>query len=52
MYLFFIYFFIFGCVGSLLLHVGFLCCSEWGLLFVEVRGLLTAVSSLAVEHGL
>ena len=27
-------------------------CGEWGLLFVEVCGLLTAVASLVVEHGL
>ena len=27
-------------------------CSKWGLLFVVVRGLLTAVVSLVVEHGL
>ena len=27
-------------------------CSEQGLLFVEVRGLLTAVASLVAEHGL
>ena len=27
-------------------------CGEWELLFVVVRGLLTAVASLAVEHGL
>ena len=27
-------------------------CSEWGLLFVEVRGLLIAVASLVVEHEL
>ena len=27
-------------------------CREWGLLFVAVRGLLIAVASLAVEHGL
>ena len=27
-------------------------CSEQGLLFVAVRGFLTAVASLAVEHGL
>ena len=26
-------------------------CSEWGLLFVAVRGLLIAVASLVVEHG-
>ena len=27
-------------------------CSEWGLLFVAVRGLLIAVASLVPEHGL
>ena len=27
-------------------------CGEWGLLFVAVRGLLTGVASLVVEHGL
>ena len=27
-------------------------CSEWGLLFVAVRGLLFAVASLVAEHGL
>ena len=27
-------------------------CSEWGLLFVVVRGLLIAVASLVEEHGL
>ena len=27
-------------------------CGEWGLLFVGVRGLLIAVASLVVEHGL
>ena len=27
-------------------------CGEQGLLFVAVRGLLTAVASLVVEHGL
>ena len=27
-------------------------CSEWGLLFVVVRGLLIAVASLVAEHGL
>ena len=38
--------FIFCCVGSLLLRAGL------GLLFVVVRGLLTAVASLVAEHGL
>ena len=27
-------------------------CGEWGLLFVVVRGLLTAVASLVAERGL
>ena len=27
-------------------------CSEWGLLFIAVCGLLIAVASLVVEHGL
>ena len=27
-------------------------CGEWGLLFVAVRGILIAVASLVVEHGL
>ena len=27
-------------------------CGEWGLLFVAVCGLLTAVASLVAEHGL
>ena len=27
-------------------------CSEWVLLFVAVRGLLTVVASLVAEHGL
>ena len=39
--------------------LGLRCCaqafssrSEWGLLFIVVRGLLTAVASLVAEHGL
>ena len=60
-YLFFFYFifliylfylFIFGCVGSSLLRKGFSSCDEHGLLLVAVRGLLIAVASLVVEHGL
>ena len=46
-------YFIFGCVGSLLLRVGFFSsCGEEGLLFVAVRRLLIAVASLVAEHGL
>ena len=51
--LFIIYLFIFGCVGSSLLHVrAFSSCGERELLFIVVRGLLTAVASFVVEHGL
>ena len=43
----FIYLFTFGCVGSSLLRTGFFSsCSERGLWFVAVRGLLIAVASL------
>ena len=48
----FIYLFIFGCVGSSLLRATFSSWSEWGLLFVAVHGLLTAVAYLVAEHGL
>ena len=48
----FIHLFIFGCVGSLRLRAAFSSCGERGLLFVAVRGLLIAVASLVVEHGL
>ena len=49
----FIHLFIFDCVWSSLLRAGFLSsCSEWGLLFVAVHGLLIAVASLVAEHGL
>ena len=47
------FFFGFGCVGFL--HCctqAFSSCGEWGLLFVVVHGLLTAVVSLVAEHGL
>ena len=40
----------FGCIGSLLLCVGF-SCGEQGQLFVAVCGLI-ALASLVVEHGL
>ena len=53
----FIYLFIFICL--FLAALGLLCCArafsscgEWGLLFVAVSGLLIAVASLVVEHGL
>ena len=47
------YLFIFGWVGSLLLWAwAFSSCSEQGLLFVVVHGLLIAVASLVGEHRL
>ena len=48
----FIYLFIFGCAGFLLLKGLFSSCSEQGLLFIAVHGLLIAVASLVTEHGL
>ena len=48
----FIYLLIYGCVGSLLMHAGFLYLQRVGQLFVAVRGLLIAVASLVVEHRL
>ena len=51
----FIYSFLFLSLAALGLHCcarAFSSCSEWGLLFVVVRGLLIAVASLVVEHGL
>ena len=46
------YLFIFGCAGSLLLHMGFSSCREQGLLFITVPGLLISVAALGVEHRL
>ena len=52
-------FFLFYKFIYLLAALGFRCCvwafsscGERGLLFLMVRGLLTAVASLVVEHGL
>ena len=46
-------------LGFFLAALGLCCCaqafstcSEWGLLFVAVRGLLIAVALLAADHGL
>ena len=42
-----------NCIGSSLLCTGFLSsCSEQGLLFVAVHGLLIVVASLVAEHRL
>ena len=47
------YFYLFLAVlGLCCCMQAFSSCGEWGLLFVAVRGLLIAVASLAVEHGL
>ena len=54
-YFLIIFYFIFLFLAALGLHccVGaFSGCGEQGLLFIAVRGLLTAVASLVVEHGL
>ena len=47
--------FFFLCLAGLGLHCcaqAFSSCGEQGLLFVAVHGLLIAVASLVVEHGL
>ena len=50
---FYTYLFIsFGCVGLRCCVWAFTSCSERGLLFVAVRGLLAVVASLVAEHGL
>ena len=52
----FIYLFINLCIlaalGLRCCAQAFSSCGEWGLLFVVVRGLLIAVTSLVAEHGL
>ena len=49
----FIYLFLFlAALGLRCCVRAFSSCSEWGLLFVAVHGLLIAVASLAAEHGL
>ena len=50
--LYFIYLFIFGCIGFLLLCVAFSSCGDCGLLFVTLCRLLIVVASLVVEHRL
>ena len=48
---YFIYLFL-AALGLCCCVQAFSSCSERGLLFVAVRGLLTAVASLVAEHGL
>ena len=50
-FLIFIYF-IFGCVGSSVLHAGFLQLWRAGATLIAVRWLLIAVASLVAKHGL
>ena len=54
-FFFLINLFIYLFLAALGLHCcvrAFSSCGEWGLLFVVVRGLLTAVASLVAEHRL
>ena len=55
----FIYLYIYKCIYIFLAVLGLRCCaqaffscSEWGLLFVVVRGLLIVGASLVEEHGI
>ena len=48
----FIYLFFMAALGLRCCMWIFSSCSEWGLLFIVVCGLLIAVASLVVEHGL
>ena len=48
----YVFIYIFGCVGSSLLRGAFSSSGERGLLFFAVRGFLTVVASLVVEHRL
>ena len=49
---FYLFIFIFGCIGSFCCMQAFSNCGKRGLLFIVVCGLLIAVASLVVEHGL
>ena len=50
-FIYFIYLFL-AVLGLCCCAQAFSSCGEWGLLFVAVYGLLIAVASLVVEHGL
>ena len=50
-FIYFIYLFL-AVLGLRCCAWAFSSCGEWGLPFVAVRGLLIAVASLVVEHGL
>ena len=51
-YYYYYHFFFLAALGLCCCTWAFSSCSEQGLLFIAVRGLLIAVASLAVEHGL
>ena len=51
-FIYFIYFYFWLCWVFVSAHELFSSCGERGLLFVAVQGLLIAVASLVVEHGL
>ena len=48
----YLFYFIFGCIGFSLLHVGFSLVAASGGYSVAVCGLLIVVASLVAEHGL
>ena len=48
-YIFVVVVIFFDCAGSSLLRGLISCCGKWGLLFVAVHRLLTAVASLVAE---
>ena len=50
-FIYFIYLFL-AVLGLCCCAWAFSSCGEWGLLFVVVRGLLIAVASPVLEHGL
>ena len=49
-YLYYLFIYLFSCIGSLLLVRAFSSCGKQGLLFAVVRGLLIVVASLVAEH--
>ena len=52
MYFIYLFTYLLAAVGLCGCARAFSSCSEWGLLFVAVHGLLIAVASLVAEHRL
>ena len=52
LFLFFNFYLFLSALGLCCCAWAFSSCGQWGLLFVVVHGLLIAVASLVVEHGL